>query len=107
MMQFCDILVSQLGKLSRDTLEIASLVVLRLLLGGKDLLLSLVVGLALDLSLLLKLLDNIFVLPANFLGQSSDGAIFSAWAETENAERIWYNYSLGAVVWWWDTFKDL
>jgi len=51
--------------------------------------------------------NNILVLPANFVGEPADSAVLSTGLQPQDTEGLWYNHTLGSVVWWWDTLKDL
>jgi len=61
----------------------------------------------LELSLLLKSLDNIVVLPSNLVGETSDSAVLSSWLQSENPQSLWHDNSLLEIVWWWDSLENL
>lgn len=69
--------------------------------------LLLVVCLALDLSPLLETCNDILVLPAELVTQTTNGAVLAAWLEAEHTESLWDDHALLVVVWWWDTLEGL
>ena len=70
-------------------------------------LLALVVGGTLGLSSLLQTGNDILVLPANLVGQTTDSAELAAGLESENAESLGNDDLLGLVVGRGDTLEDL
>jgi hypothetical protein len=75
-------------------------------LSGSDLL-ALVVSGALSLSSLLQSSNDVLVLPANLVGQTTDSAELAAGLKTENTESLGNDDLLGLVVGRGDTLEDL
>jgi len=75
-------------------------------LPGKSLL-PLVVSLGSDLSLLLQSADNVVVLPAELLAQTSDGAVLPSWLQPQDSQSLRNNHALLGVVWGRNTLEDL
>lgn len=97
--------VTQLGKSLLGVVRCASLLGLGELssLG----LLSLVVCGALGFSSFLESCNNVLVLPADLVRQTTDGAELSARLQSQDPQCLWDNHSLLLVIWWWDTFENL
>ena len=96
---------SVLGKLGVDLGNL--LVSHGLGLGGNFLLLSLEELLRLNLSLLFKSINNVFLGPANLSGEISENASLSSSFNSKNFEGLWDDHSLLGVIWEWDTLEDL
>lgn len=75
-------------------------------LSVKSLLLG-VVGLRLDLTSLLESGNNVLVLPANFVTQSTDGGVLSTRLQSENSESLGNDNTLETVVRGGNTLEDL
>lgn len=75
-------------------------------MSGSDLL-ALVVSSALSLSSLLQSSNDILVLPANLVGQTTNSAELAAGLETEDTESLGNDDLLGLVVGRGDTLEDL
>lgn len=70
-------------------------------------LLALVVCCTLGLAALLQSLDDILVLPANFVAQSADSAVLSARLQSQNTEGLRNDHLLHLVVGGRNTLEDL
>lgn len=88
-------------------LSIHARVLLGVCLLSQSQLLALVVGRALGLASLLQSLNNILVLPANLVAQTTDGAELAAGLQSEDTESLGNNDLLLLVVRGRDTLEDL
>jgi len=83
----------------------------RVLLGFRQLslgeLLALVVGGTLGLAALLESRDNVLVLPADLVGETTDGAVLAAGLQSQDTEGLGNNHLLLLVVRGRDTLEDL
>ena len=70
-------------------------------------LLALVVSVALNLAALLESGNNILVLPADLVGQTANGAVLAAGAQTEDAQSLGNDDALLLVVGRGNTLEDL
>lgn len=75
------------------------------LLGGSDL--ALVEGLLLDLALSLELVNNLHVVPSDFVRDALDGAVLASWLEPESTQSGGDDNLLLAVVRGRDTLEEL
>lgn len=51
--------------------------------------------------------DSVLVGPAHFVGDSTDGAVLSVWAELGDSKCGWDNHLLLLVVWGWAAVEGL
>ena len=51
--------------------------------------------------------DNAFVLPSDFVGQSGDGSVFAVGAQFKHLHAIWHYHSLLFVIWFWHAIENL
>jgi len=66
-----------------------------------------VVSLAAHLALVLELLDNLLVFPADLASETRQGAVLATWLQANDTQSSWDDNALDSVIWRWDTFEHL
>jgi len=51
--------------------------------------------------------NNVLVLPAELVAQTTNGAVLAAGLKAEDTESLRNNNTLLVIVWWWDTLEGL